>query len=497
MKRDAIYGRRSSKNQEDNTSVATQLEVCGAKAGPNPLTYIDSSETGTKMSRPEFNRMLCDAEAGKFDRLIVYKFDRFGRSAYAHGIVADLESLGVTVLSATEGKDPLVRGVHLLFAEDSSRKLSERCRLGRRRRFQEGKHLGGVTPFGYEVVDGRLKILADEAAAVRDVYRWLATGSSQTEAARRLQAQGWRPRRASEWTANSISQMLASPIYRGIRRLRDEQAYTPGLRIIADADHREAADACHARRRGGCGGGGNRPASKARALSGLLHCGACGHGFYRRQITLKSGDREPPRWHCGRRYLRDKCRAGDILLESDILDPILATVRGLLADPTLVADLADAAERAVGRDAGSAGRLRAEIATATAESARLVAVLASGKVPLSASGPITDQIAAAEDRRTAAEASLQAADSRGGGDPAEVASAVVAQARADFRAVVAEPDLNVFLRRVVGPMDVMDGGAVVQREILTAPGLRGPTLQPSALLQTAFWACYGRFGGAA
>ena len=79
------------------------------------------------MRREAFDRLLADAEAGLIDTVYVYKWDRFGRSAHAHVVVADLEEMGVRVVSTTEGEEPLSRGIQLVVAEDFSRKLSERA----------------------------------------------------------------------------------------------------------------------------------------------------------------------------------------------------------------------------------------------------------------------------------------------------------------------------------------------------------------------------------
>jgi len=133
----AIYARYSSHNQDDGTSIEVQLDHCRRAAGEACHEYVDRAVTGTTMSREAFDRLIADCEAGRIDTLYIYKWDRFGRSARAHAVVADLEDMGVTVISATEGRDPLGRGIQLVVAEDFSRKLSERVTEAKRRRFAE------------------------------------------------------------------------------------------------------------------------------------------------------------------------------------------------------------------------------------------------------------------------------------------------------------------------------------------------------------------------
>ena len=90
----AIYARYSCHNQDDGTSIDVQLEYCRKAAGKSCQEYIDRAVTGTTMKRDEFNRLLTDCEAGLIDTLYIYKWDRFGRSAHAHAVIADLEEMG-------------------------------------------------------------------------------------------------------------------------------------------------------------------------------------------------------------------------------------------------------------------------------------------------------------------------------------------------------------------------------------------------------------------
>ena len=42
--------------------------------------YVDQGVSGSKESRPELNRLMADAHRRKFDAVLVWKIDRFGRS---------------------------------------------------------------------------------------------------------------------------------------------------------------------------------------------------------------------------------------------------------------------------------------------------------------------------------------------------------------------------------------------------------------------------------
>lgn len=162
-----MYVRYSSHSQDGNTSVDVQIETCKRAiraAGGDPdkaVTYSDEAKTGRVVGgRDALKRMMQDARRGKVSRIFVFKWDRLGRSlADTAALVKQLERLGVTIVSATEGKDKLTRGVLLSVAEWYSDCLGERTTAGLRQRFNERAHTGNRA-YGYRVVerDGKKRL---------------------------------------------------------------------------------------------------------------------------------------------------------------------------------------------------------------------------------------------------------------------------------------------------------------------------------------------------
>ena len=145
----AIYARYSSHAQDGGTSIEVQVETCRrALAGQEGREYIDRARSGRALAgREALLLLLADAEAGQLDRLHVYKYDRLGRNlAETSAIIAQLEDCGVEVVSVTEGKDQLARGVQLVVAEHYSRALAERTRDGLIQRFRQHARTGGPRP---------------------------------------------------------------------------------------------------------------------------------------------------------------------------------------------------------------------------------------------------------------------------------------------------------------------------------------------------------------
>lgn len=106
MKTAVIYARYSSDSQTEQ-SIDGQLRVCQDYARMNDIlilnTYIDRAMTGTNDNRPDFQRMLKDSNAKKWDYVLCYKLDRFSRNKYEMAMhKKTLKDNGVRVISATE-----------------------------------------------------------------------------------------------------------------------------------------------------------------------------------------------------------------------------------------------------------------------------------------------------------------------------------------------------------------------------------------------------------
>lgn len=117
MKTAVVYARYSSDNQTEQ-SIEGQLRVCREYAQRNNIvildTYIDRAMTGTNDNRPDFQRMLRDSAAQRWDYVLVYKLDRFSRNKYETAIhKKTLHDNGVKVLSAMENIPDTPEGIIL------------------------------------------------------------------------------------------------------------------------------------------------------------------------------------------------------------------------------------------------------------------------------------------------------------------------------------------------------------------------------------------------
>jgi site-specific DNA recombinase len=195
----AIYLRVSTDEQRERQSIETQREelerFCRLQDLRVAETYADDGTTGTipVASRPAGSRMMRDARAKKFDRLLVYKLDRLGRDTMVTlEAVAELAKCGVRVVSITEACDGETSGgrlmltIHSAFAAHEREVIRERSLAGTNRVAHAGAWLGGVVPFGYRKVGQKMaarlvvseELIPDvgmsEAEVIRMIYRMAA-----------------------------------------------------------------------------------------------------------------------------------------------------------------------------------------------------------------------------------------------------------------------------------------------------------------------------------
>lgn len=480
----AIYARYSSHNQDEGTSIEAQLDYCRHAAGEACHEYIDRAVTGTTMVREAFDRLIADCEAGLIDTIYVYKWDRFGRSARAHVVVADLEDLGVMVISATEGHDPLGRGIQLVVAEDFSRKLSERVTDAKRRRFREGQWHGGTRLFGYRVEQNRLvPDLAGEAdvvASIFDTYIHDSIGFKQI--ARQLNSRGIKPRRARYWTGGSVRTMLSNSTYAGRpsyngkvnpKKKHRSRFYQEGeqrvertdegLRVVSD----EIFDAVQKKMKGRKS---MRPIgqNRTRKFSRLITCGVCGGAFIRR---YKAGSQDHATWTCGTRVRIDKklCSNHHALSEERLMALIDETMRRVVQDTEAIIDEAIAeARKLVGAHREELRRVHDRIAAIDGELGRLAERLTDPDLSEPATKRLlSKQVAAKSEERERLEARQAELAHDANDNTDKLANAVrkaVAEMKESLAQVASDSELNQFVRDNIGEIVVEGDGSIRPKE---------------------------------
>jgi len=148
-----IYARVST-DKQDNENQLLQLREFAAKQGWQITREYVDSESGSKASRPEFQRMFEDASRHKFDLLLFWALDRLSREGVLETLqhLNRLTSYGVGYKSYTEQffdscgifKDAVI-AIMATLAKQERIKRSERTKAGLERVRAAGKRLGRPT----------------------------------------------------------------------------------------------------------------------------------------------------------------------------------------------------------------------------------------------------------------------------------------------------------------------------------------------------------------
>jgi DNA invertase Pin-like site-specific DNA recombinase len=103
--RTALYVRVSTTDQNCELQFR-ELQVCAERQGRIIMETYQDTMSGAKANRPNLNRLMLDARARKFDCLLVWKLDRFGRSLVdCLNNIRTLEENGVRFIAVTQGLD--------------------------------------------------------------------------------------------------------------------------------------------------------------------------------------------------------------------------------------------------------------------------------------------------------------------------------------------------------------------------------------------------------
>jgi len=146
----ALYARVSTLIGQDPEMQLRELREYASRRGwLVGKEYIDKGVSGTRESRPALNDLMADAHRRKFDAVLVWKIDRFGRSLrHLVNSLAELGALGVAFVSFRDNLDLSTPSGRLMFqiigamAEFERALIQERVRAGLRNAQAQGKRLG-------------------------------------------------------------------------------------------------------------------------------------------------------------------------------------------------------------------------------------------------------------------------------------------------------------------------------------------------------------------
>jgi len=240
----AIYARVSTaaQGEEDKASIPDQITKmerhCQDKGYIIADRYVDIGYSGAKSKRPEFQRMLRDAQAGKFDVIVCWKADRLSRGMYpAAALMEVIEPLGISLEAVEEHLDFNYFALLAVVGKMEIDNIAARTKIGREGRAKRGLHPGGwLVPYGYSLEQGKLVTNEAEALWISDLFLWVDSGKPARQWCIYANTHGFRSRNMSQGvTPQQASVWLRNPIYKG--EYHWNKRTRKGLRKLSQTEH--------------------------------------------------------------------------------------------------------------------------------------------------------------------------------------------------------------------------------------------------------------------
>ncbi len=424
MNRCAIYTRKSTEEglEQEFNSLDAQRESGEAFIASQqhegweclPEHYDDGGFTGGNTDRPALQRLLADIEAGLIDTVVVYKVDRLSRSLLDFArILRTFEKHNVSFVSVTQqfntatSMGRLMLNILLSFAQFEREMISERTRDKMAAVRRKGKWAGGMPILGYDVEKSKLRINADEAEQVREIFRLYLEHKALMPVVKELNRRGWQRK---QWTTRkntirgggpfkkaTVHAVLTNVAYIGKVRYKDE---------VHEGEHQGIVDAevfeqVHAVLNRNARTGGRTMQNKYGALlRGLLRCATCECAMSHRYTAKK---KSLYRYYVCRQAQQqgwEACPTPSVPAP-EIEQFVVEQIKGIGRDPVLLREtLAQArreAEETIKRLETERAGLKRQIRRDEAESAKLGTATDAHAV---------DRLADLQDRRFGAERRL-------------------------------------------------------------------------------------------
>ena len=231
MLRAVIYKSVSTRMQVDKYSLPAQekiLKECIKKDEQKLIeVYCDAGISGERITdRPDFLRLLADADQKKFDAVWVIDQNRLSRGdladfAYIKKVFRESNIQICTPyqkLVLTDVDDDFISDLFGIIAKRERLKTKQAADRGRKEKAGKGEWGGRTAPFGYSYnkTEKRLVENPEESLVYRKILSlFLEQGLGIKRIAKELNRLGLKARKG-EWKQQSIHHILRNPTYKGI-----------------------------------------------------------------------------------------------------------------------------------------------------------------------------------------------------------------------------------------------------------------------------------------
>ena len=240
MRKVAIYARVSTEHEAQISALGNQIQYYDNILAQHPDwelydRYIDEGLSGTSIhKRPNFLRMIRDAEEREFDLIITREVSRFARNTVdTLQETRKLKKCGVEVYFTEDNiwtfKDDdgeLKLTLMATLAQNESKKLSQRIKAGQTITFQNAVFYGNGNILGYDRVGKEAVINPEQAKTVRLIFDMYLKGEKTKTIQFELEKRGYKTATGlTKWDTTKINRVLKNSFYCGTIEYR--KSYIP------------------------------------------------------------------------------------------------------------------------------------------------------------------------------------------------------------------------------------------------------------------------------
>jgi site-specific DNA recombinase len=249
MRRAALYARVSTRRQEKEATIESQLAQLLSYADEQGYEladahqFVDQAVSGQYLARPGLDRLRDAAPGGGFEVVLCLSPDRLARSLGAQQVILDeLGRAGIEIIFLNQpGLDDspqaqLLLNIQGAFAEYERLVISDRMRRGRLYRLRQGQSVPHPVPYGYRYQPGgpgqpsAWVAVPEEAAVVEQMFVWYTQEPiTLGEVARRLNQRHIPSPQGKAWSASTVGRLLRQPAYKGRAYYQRHQTDYSGL----------------------------------------------------------------------------------------------------------------------------------------------------------------------------------------------------------------------------------------------------------------------------
>lgn len=344
----AAYIRVSTQEQKlHGISLDAQVQKLTEYAAKNNMKivewYKDEGVSGRKLirKRPELQRMIQDAQKGKFKRIIFIKLDRFFRSVAEYHEC--MKAIAPVIWTATEesydlstANGRMLVNMKLTVAEMEADQGGERISIVNEYKVQTGQPLSGSMKFGFKIATdentGRKRIIRDPDVEdiVYDLISYVLTHQSKRKAVVYLYT-----KYHISMSYNSMSRLLADTMLYGA--YRDNPSYCEAYIDKATFDKLQEVTTRNVK--------DNTAKDRDYIFAGIIKCPLCGNrlaGGISRCKRPNGNVYLYKKYRCANCKINHRCDFNKMVSENTLEKMMLANMEKYLTDAKMRAfELAD------------------------------------------------------------------------------------------------------------------------------------------------------------